>query len=130
MTGFAQITDPTNNLSTPINLDTQTGPVLIGSTPASTFFDNSPNQRIWRNDQVNNFELNFIQQQLVNTGRFQMAALAGFRYFRFDGKLDLRLGRLRPPVWRRRRRRRGLSRLALHEQHVRRARSVRSSTTS
>ncbi len=87
MTGFAEYTDPTNNLSTPINLNTQTGSVMIGANPASFFFDNSPDQRIWRDDRVNNIELNFIQSQLINSGRFQMAALAGFRYFRFDERL-------------------------------------------
>jgi Putative beta barrel porin-7 (BBP7) len=87
MRGFSEVTDPNNNLSTPINLNTQSGPVQIGANPASFFFDNSPDQRIWRNDRFSNFELNLLQGVLVNTGRLQMTALAGFRYFRFDERL-------------------------------------------
>ncbi len=87
MTGFAEYVSPPGGVSTPINLLTQSGSVMIGSNPASYFFDSSPDQRIWRDDRVNNVELNFIQSQLINTGRFQMAALAGFRYFRFDERL-------------------------------------------
>ena len=63
---------PNNNLSTPINLDTQSGSVMIGANPASDFFDNSPDQRIWRNDRVNNFEVNLLQAQLINNGPLQM----------------------------------------------------------
>ncbi len=87
MNGYAELTDPNNNLSTPINLQTQTGDVMIGSNPASYYFDNSPDQRIWRNDRVNNFELNFIQGPILTGGRLTVVGLAGFRYFRFDERL-------------------------------------------
>jgi hypothetical protein len=87
MNGFSEITDPTNNLSTPINLNTQSGSVMIGAQTAASFFDNSPDQKIWRSDRVNNFELNLLQSSFVNTGRLQITALAGFRYFRFDERL-------------------------------------------
>jgi hypothetical protein len=83
MTGFSSITDPNNNLSTPINLLTQTGTVNIGSTPAGFFFNNSHSQAIWRDDYVNNFEVNLLAGSLINTGRFQLFGLTGFRYFRF-----------------------------------------------
>lgn len=86
MDGFAQITDPNNNLSTPINLDTQTGPVLIGNVPASFYFDNSPDQRIWRKDRFQNLELNVFGPALTYN-RWTLVPLAGFRYFRFDERL-------------------------------------------
>ncbi len=87
MTGFTSITDPNNNLSTPINLQTQTGNVMIGTNPASFYFDNSHEQTISRADYVNSFEINVFQAYLVNNSRLQVAALAGFRYFRFGENL-------------------------------------------
>jgi hypothetical protein len=83
MNGFSEINDPNNNISTPINL----GYVDIGGTPAADFFDNSPSQRVWRNDRVNNYELNVIQGPVLGNGRVTVVGLAGFRYFRFDERL-------------------------------------------
>ncbi|MBI3839698.1 MAG: BBP7 family outer membrane beta-barrel protein [Planctomycetia bacterium] len=88
MTGTASITDPNNLLSTPINLNTQFGPVFIGSTPAGFFFDNSHEHRITRDDRVVNFELNVLQAALVTNNWMQLTGLAGFRYFRFDERLS------------------------------------------
>jgi len=85
-TGFSQVSDSNNNLSTLINLNGPGGPVMIGSRPASDFFDNSHQQRITRDDRVNNFELNLLQGAWM-VGRLQVAAIAGFRYFRFDERL-------------------------------------------
>ena len=87
MTGAASIRDINNNLSTPIDLNTQTGQVLIGARPASDFFDNSREQRITRDDRVNNLEINLLQGGWT-VGRLQVAALVGFRYFRFDERLS------------------------------------------
>jgi len=86
MTGSASVRDVNDNLSTTINLDTP-GPVLIGARPASDFFDNSREQRITRDDRVDNFELNLLQGGWT-LGRMQMVALVGFRYFRFDERLS------------------------------------------
>jgi hypothetical protein len=87
MTGFSSVTDQTGNintaLSTPINL----GGVTISGNPAGSYFDNAHEQRIWRSDRVNNFEANLLQYGMINTGRLQVAALAGFRYFRFSESL-------------------------------------------
>jgi hypothetical protein len=85
-TGFSQVSDSNNNLSTLINLNAQGGPVMIGSRPASDFFDNSHQQRVTRDDRVNNFELNLLQGAWM-VGRLQVAAIAGFRYFRFDERM-------------------------------------------
>ncbi len=87
MTATSSVRDINNNLSTPIDLNTQTGSVLIGTRPASDFFDNSREHRITRDDRVNNFEINVLQGGWT-VGRLQMAALAGFRYFRFDERLS------------------------------------------
>ncbi len=86
MTGFSQLNSPTNELSTPMNLQTQTGDVLIGGDPASDFFDNSASQRIWRNDRFNNIEFNFLFGAW-NYGRVTVLPFAGLRYFRFDERL-------------------------------------------
>lgn len=82
MDGFSEVTG-TNNISTPINL----GFVDIGARPASDFFDNASTQRIWRNDRVNNYELNFLQGPVLGNGPLTVVGLAGFRYFRFDERL-------------------------------------------
>jgi hypothetical protein len=89
MRGFAQINSPTDELSTPINLldpTTGSGEVEIGGDPASDFFDNSASHRIFRNDRVNNFELNLLFGAF-NVGRWTVVPFAGFRYFRFDERL-------------------------------------------
>ena len=88
MTGSASITDPTNSLSTPINLNTQFGPVMIGANPASFYFDNAHAQRITRSDNVQNFELNLLQSAMVNNSWLQLTGLAGFRYFQFNERLS------------------------------------------
>ncbi len=89
LTGSASVTDPTNNISTPIDLgyvnihnSLQTSP-----NPASYFFDNSPNQTLQRVDRINNVEVNFINQTALNSPRTQAIWLAGIRYFRFDETL-------------------------------------------
>jgi hypothetical protein len=87
MRGSASVRDINNELSTPINLDTQTGPVLIGAQPAADFFDNARAHRITRDDRVTNLELNLLQGGWT-VGRLQMVALLGFRYFRFDERLS------------------------------------------
>ncbi len=92
MTGTASITDPNNQLSTPINLNTQFGPVRLGDpvtgTPASFYFDSAHSQQITRNDQINNFEINLLQTAFVTNNRMQLTGLVGFRYFRFDERLS------------------------------------------
>jgi len=86
MDGFSSLQSGTDSLSTPMNLQTQTGDVLIGGVPAGFYFDNSSEHRISRNDRFNNFELNFFRGGW-NYGRLQVLGLVGFRYFRFDERL-------------------------------------------
>jgi len=75
---------PGNTVSTPIDLG---GVTMNSGFLASAYFDNAAEHRIWRHDRVNNVEVNLIQMSMVNTGRLQMGALAGFRYFRFSESL-------------------------------------------
>jgi hypothetical protein len=83
MEGFSSVVDQTGNintaLSTPIDLNNVT---MNNGDPASLYFDNAHEQRIWRRDIVNNFEVNALTG-IYQVGNLQMAALAGFRYFRF-----------------------------------------------
>ncbi len=88
MGGYKNITDPTNNLSTPIDLGGVNITSGAGTFPAGHFFDNSPEHRIWRNDNITNLELNFLQQQIYAQQNFcTLTMLAGFRYFRFQESL-------------------------------------------
>jgi hypothetical protein len=90
LNGFASVRGdslPGGSVSTPINLEDQFGPVTIGGNPASDYFDGATEHRIWRNDEIHNIEINFLSQQLYNTGRGQFTWLAGVRYFRFDDSL-------------------------------------------
>ena len=82
--GFASLRDPANELSTPINLNTQTGTVDIGTRPAADFFDNSREHRIWRENEIHNIEVNFLREELISSRSTQVTWLAGVRYFRFD----------------------------------------------
>jgi hypothetical protein len=88
MTGSASITDPTNNLSTPIDLNTQFGPVMIGTNPASFYFDSAREHRITRSNNIQNVELNVLQSAIVNNGWMQLTGLAGFRYLQFNERLS------------------------------------------
>jgi hypothetical protein len=86
MNGFAEINSATNELSTPMNLQTQTGDVEINGVPVGDYWDNSASHRIYRNDRVNNFELNGLLGAW-NYGRLTVLPFVGFRYFRFDERL-------------------------------------------
>ena len=85
--GFASVRDPGNELSTPINLNTQTGTFDIGPRAAEEYFDNAREHRIWRDDEIHNVEINFLQEEMVSNNMTQVTWLAGFRFFRFDESL-------------------------------------------
>lgn len=89
MGGNSSITSATNNLSTPIDLQAVNITSGAGTFAAGHFFDNSPEHRISRVDNVTNLELNLLQQQIYSTPNFcTLTALAGFRYFRFQETLQ------------------------------------------
>ena len=87
MNGYASLRDPANNLSTPIDLNTQTGIFDIGLRPAADFFDNAREHRITRSDEIHNVEINMLRQTLVSNNRTQVTWIAGARWFRFDDRL-------------------------------------------
>ncbi|MBI3468464.1 MAG: hypothetical protein HY000_36140 [Planctomycetes bacterium] len=86
--GFASVRDTNNLLSTPLDLTTQTGDILIGARPAGDFFDNAREHRISRRDDIWNIELNYLYQPMLGVpSRFQVTWLGGVRWFRFDERL-------------------------------------------
>jgi hypothetical protein len=88
MGGYSNITSATNTLSTPIDLGGVNITSGAGTFPAGHFFDNSPEHQIWRTDNVSNFEINFLHQQIYAAPNFcTLTCLAGFRYFRFQETL-------------------------------------------
>lgn len=85
MEGFASVRDLNDNINTPINL----GFVTIGEDPATDYFDNAREHRIWRTNELYNLEVNFVRYGLTldPTWRMQAAVLAGVRWLRFDERL-------------------------------------------
>lgn len=85
MEGFASVRDLNNNINTPIDL----GFVNIGANPATDFFDNAREHRIWRTNELYNLEINFLRYGLTPdcTWRMQAALLGGVRWLRFDERL-------------------------------------------
>jgi hypothetical protein len=82
--GFASIASPSNQLSTPYDLNG----VSIGANVAGVYFDNASEQRIWRDDRAVDVEINwwhyFYGSQFQPV---QLASVLGVRYFRFDDDL-------------------------------------------
>ncbi len=87
MNGSASITDPNNNLGTPMN--TTVGGVMIGGQTADSFFTNAHETLLKRDDQVNNVEINWCYNPCAADCGCGLTStwLAGFRYFRFDEDL-------------------------------------------
>lgn len=82
-TGYDHVRMP-GDLVTPINLND----VSIGGVGADYFYDNAQEHRVWRYDEFNNVELNFLGGPVSRpTGSLQIAWLAGVRYFRFRDRL-------------------------------------------
>lgn len=81
----AGVTDPTNNLATPINLSG----VNLGAFGANAFFDNAQQQQIWRNDGFLNVEINgMLRTNVFNPcQRLYFTGFGGVRYFRFSDNL-------------------------------------------
>jgi hypothetical protein len=77
---FASVWDP-GNLLTPIDLFG----VNIGGAPASDFFDNAQEHRIWRRDTFQNVELNWYSLPVaLPSGTCTLSWLTGIRYFQFN----------------------------------------------
>jgi hypothetical protein len=87
MKGTASVTDPANNLGTP--LDTTNGGLTLNGQTADSFYASSHETLIQRNDQVNNVELNWSYDPTGADRSCGISStwLAGIRYFRFDEDL-------------------------------------------
>ena len=88
MPGSASITDPNNNLGTPMDTTNGAAGLLLGGQPPDAFFTNAHQMFIWRNDQVNNVEVNFTYNPwgYDNCG-WNATWLAGVRFLKFDENL-------------------------------------------
>jgi hypothetical protein len=78
-----------NLISSPMDL----GFVNFDGAPASTYFDNSRDHRVWREDEFHNVEVNYIHY-LVGSGcqtcacqPYSFAWLTGFRFIKFSDNI-------------------------------------------
>jgi Putative beta barrel porin-7 (BBP7) len=89
MNGVSSITDAgvgPNQLGTVFN-EGFVG--FLNPDDASIWFDNASAVKLLRSDEVNNVEVNFLYMPCCDScNRFQMTALAGFRYFQFRDNLE------------------------------------------
>jgi hypothetical protein len=89
MDGFSSVRGdqfPAGTVSTTIDLQdptTPSGNVEIGGTDSAQYFDGATEQRIYRKDEVQDIELNFLHEQLRGTDAFHVTWFGGVRYFRF-----------------------------------------------
>jgi len=77
---------PAGTVSSTIDLQdptTPSGNVEIGGNDSATYFDGAAEQRIWRQDEVHNIEINFLRQRLDGSA-VDITWLVGIRYFRFN----------------------------------------------
>ena len=86
MTGSSSVSDNTGNPLTALSSTLNFSAVPIHGNPGSFYFDNAQEQAVWRRDSAQNFEAN-LQSANYAVGSFRVAALAGFRYFRFTEDL-------------------------------------------
>jgi len=82
--GFASVSLP-GGVSTPLELNV--GNVQFDGTAASVWFDNSPEHRLWRRDEIHSVELNLIRDQ-INSGYTMLDVdwALGVRFFRFEDR--------------------------------------------
>jgi len=80
----------TNQLSS--TLDVGFVDYVAPGSPASAFFDNSAEHRVWRDDEFHNVEINIVRYIMgaPNYGAaqpFSLALIGGFRFIKFDDNL-------------------------------------------
>jgi hypothetical protein len=79
--GQSSVTSINSDLSTTFNISG----VSFNGNAAANFFDNSRTQLVSRNDEFHNLELNFLYLPCADPcAHFQLTALAGVRFLRFD----------------------------------------------
>ncbi len=89
MPGSCSITSAGNTLGTPMDVTNGAGGLLLGGQTPDSFFTNAHEALIWRNDQVNNVEVNWAYNPWAadNCSCLQSTFLAGFRIFNFNENL-------------------------------------------
>jgi hypothetical protein len=88
MVGSASVTSATDSLGTPLDTTNGAAGLLLGGITPDSFFTNAHEALLWRNDQVNNIEVNFTYNPwgYDNCG-WNATWLVGVRYFKFDENL-------------------------------------------
>jgi hypothetical protein len=88
MNGSVSITDPNNNLGTPMDVTNGAAGLLLGGQTPDSFFTNAHQMFIWRHDEVHNVEINLTYNPwgYDNCG-WNATWLAGVRLFKFDENL-------------------------------------------
>lgn len=86
MEGSATVSDQTGNPATALSSTLNWGTTTINGNPATLYFENAQIQGVWREDRTDNVEVN-IQTGTHAFGGVHVAALCGFRYFRFSDEL-------------------------------------------
>jgi hypothetical protein len=89
LNGSASITDPTNNLATPLDTTTGAAGLLLGGQTPDSFFTNAHQVFLWRNDRADNVEINWAYNPsgADSCATLQATWLAGVRLFKFDENL-------------------------------------------
>lgn len=80
MNGFGNVSDFSGGTTFDTAWDFPT--LTVNGNPFSFYFEDAAAQRISRSDIVNSAEINLLTGTLISSERFQVTALAGFRYFR------------------------------------------------
>jgi len=89
MNGFASVSSATNNLGTPLDTTNGAAGLLLGGQTPDSFFTNASQMLIWRHDDVNNVEINYVYNPSAadSCSCVQAKWLAGFRLFTFNENL-------------------------------------------
>jgi hypothetical protein len=85
--GFEEVTNPSGYVSTPLNVSQ----VFFDGVTADNWFENSVAHRLWRSDDFQNIEVNFIREQMncVYGSPWDIGWSVGLRYFRFHDFFQL-----------------------------------------
>jgi hypothetical protein len=88
--GHTSVTNP-NGVSTPLAVDQ----IDFAGIPGTSYFDNACEHDLWRDDSLQNVEVNLIRNVFVSNGNccdncpWDLSFLVGARYFRFEDSILL-----------------------------------------
>jgi hypothetical protein len=79
--GFEEVTNPGNFVSTPLNVSQ----VTFHGVTADNWFENAESHRLWRRDEFHDIEINLIREQMTGPydSPWDIGWSVGVRYFRF-----------------------------------------------